>query len=322
MKSSLHPGARAAFSAAGLAAAALLAACGGGGNQSTTFHATRVIALGDESSVVTSDGKKYSVNAFATDSTTQLDCRSNPIWVQTVALKYGLAFAQCPSATPGAAPLPSDSRIRAAVGAKAADLAGQIDAQVADGGIHTGDLVTLLVGVNDVIAQFEQFPGAGEAQLLENVAAAGAELAAQANRLAALDARVLISTIPDIGLAPYAGDRSAGSTNANPALLSRLSARFNDAMLTNLLNDGRKIGLIQLDQYLRVSDRATAAGQGSFANTTQGACSVALPDCTTSTLLAAVGSTAWLWADDRHLSAGGQNSLGSLAVSRASTNPF
>lgn len=321
MKLSIHRTARAALRVAGLAAALAGAACGGG-DQATTFSAQRVIALGDESSVVTAEGKKYSVNAFANDSTSALDCRNSPIWVQTVAVRYGLAFPQCPGVP--AAAVPSTSRIRAAAGATVADLAAQIDAQIADGGIGTGDLVTLLVGANDVIAQFAQIPAIGEAQVLANLDAAGAALSAQANRLAALDARVLISTIPDIGRTPFAGDRSAAAaaTNPNPVLLSRLSTRFNDAMLSTLLNDGRKIGLIQLDQYLIAVDRAAGLGQGSFVNVTQGSCAVALPDCTPATLLTGAGANAWLWADDRHLGAGGQNSLGSLAVSRATTNPF
>ena len=321
MKSS-HPSiARAALCAAGLAAGLLLAACGGGGDQATSFSAKRVFAFGDEASLIEASGKKYTVNAYATDSTTVLECRSNPIWVQSVALKYGLSFAQCPSSTAADAPA-STSRMRAALGAKVADLAPQIDAQIAESGIQAGDLATLFVGVNDVIAWFEQVPTIGEARALAGAGAAGSALAAQANRLAALDARVLIATLPNVGLMPYAGGRSAGSANPNPGVLARLSARFNDAMLSNLLNDGRKIGLIQLDVFLNATDRATALGLGTYANTTLGACAVALPDCTTATLLPAVGTTLWLWADDRHLGAGGQSSLGSLAISRLNTNPF
>ena len=38
--------------------------------------------------------------------------------------------------------------------------------------------------------------------------------------------------------------------------------------------------------------------------------------------VAAQGGETWLWADDRHLSAGGQRALGSLAQTRAANNPF
>jgi hypothetical protein len=44
-------------------------------------------------------------------------------------------------------------------------------------------------------------------------------------------------------------------------------------------------------------------------------------DCTAQTFVPN-GSPAYLWADELHLSATGQSSLGSLAVSRAQNNPF
>ncbi|HEY8707486.1 MAG TPA: esterase [Burkholderiaceae bacterium] len=316
MKSTVYGVARAALCAGVLASVVLLASCGGGA-QSQTFTATRVIAFGDESSVITADQKKYSVNALVAGSTTAVDCASNPLWIQTVAARYGLVFQECPGTVPAPA-----SHIYAASGAMVADLSAQIDQQLNNGGFKAGDLVTLLVGANDVLAQFAQYPGVGEAQLSANLDAAGRALAVQVNRLAALGAKVLISTIPDMGLTPFAGDRSAGSTNSNPGLLSRLSESFNIAMLAHITNDGHVIGLVQLDQYLQASDNATRLGVGTFANTTLAACTVALPQCTTATLVAAATTSAYLWADDRRLGAGGQASLGSLAVSVATNNPF
>ena len=306
----------AALRAGTLASALLLASCGGG-TQVQTFSATRVIAFGDEFSVINDDGSKYSVNALAAGSTTAPDCAGNPIWVQSVAALYGLVFPQCRGATQDPV-----SRIFAANGAKVADLSAQIDQQLNIGGFAAGDLVTVLIGANDVVAQFAQYPAVGEDQLIANLDAAGTELANQVNRVAELGAKVLVSTIPNMGLTPFAGDRSAGSTDANPALLARLSNRFNDAMLKRLTNDGRKIGLVQLDQVLSSSDSATGAGQGRVANTSLPACTVALPLCTTSTLVADATTTAWLWADTRHLGAAGQSNLGSLAVTRAQNNPF
>lgn len=316
MKSSKVNGLGRAALLAGVLASALLASCGGG-EQVSTFVASRVIVFGDESSVINSNGSKYTVNALVSGSTTAFDCSSNPIWVQSVASIYGLAFPQCP----GSIADPS-SRIYAFNGAKVADLGTEIDQHLTNGGFVSTDLVTVFVGVNDVIAQFQQYPGVGEAQLLVNVEAAGTELANQVNRIASLGAKVLVTTIPDVGLMPYAGDRSAGSTNSSPGVLSRLSTRFNDAMLANLTNDGHKIGLIQLDEYLSAIDRATQAGTGTYANTTLAACSVALPNCTTTTVVTAAVGAVWLWADDRHLGATGQVALGSLGATRAQNNPF
>lgn len=343
MKLTVNRSSRPATARVALAALVLgtagLASCGGG-TQVQTFAATRIIALGDESSLINPDGSKYSVNAVIMDTTTTpatpttaVDCAANPIWTQAVATAYGLVFPQCnPKAV--AAPV---SRIYAVNGATVADLSAQIDQQVANGGFVDTDLVTILVGANDVLAQFAQYPAIGEAQLVSAVDAAGKAVAAQVNRVAGLGAKVLISTIPDMGLTPYAGSRATGTVNTNSAVLTRLSLRFNDSLLASIENNGHKIGLVQLDEYLQAVERSRANGTSTaFFNTTLAAClpTAPLPACTTQTLgtdandiptptvvNTASGAT-WLWADDRHLSAGGQASLGSLAVARARNNPF
>jgi lysophospholipase L1-like esterase len=312
--------ARASMCVGMLASAAMLASCGGG-DPEQTFFADRVISLGDEMSVINADQTKFSVNGLKAGSTTVFDCSVNPLWVQQVAALYGLVFPQCPfiGTTTVTSPV---SRIYAQDGATVASLDAQITQQLNNGGFTSGDMVTILVGANDVIAEFAKYPNTGEAQLLANLDAAGTLLAQQVNRISGTGARVLISTIPDMGLTPFAGDRSAGSTNSNPALLSRLSARFNDAMLANISNDGHKIGLIQLDEYLQANDAAAKFGQGNFNNTTQASCAVALPNCSTSTLVTAAVNSVWMWADARHLSASAQANLGSLATTRAVNNPF
>jgi hypothetical protein len=315
-----------------LLASGLLVSCGGGGTQANTFVAKRVIAFGDESSVINAaDGSKYTVNAVLTTDNTKFDCASNPIWVQSVAALYGLVFPQCKGAVPAPA-----SRIWATNNATVADLATQIAQQVSDGGFAADDLVTVLVGTHDIIAQFNTYPGVSEDQLKINLRQAGVTLAEQVNSIAEQGAKVLVSTSMDVGLTPFAGDRSSGSTNVNSGVLTRLSAAFNDGFLAKLNNDGRRIGLVQLDTYLHNVDAARSAGGGSFVNTTLGAClATSLPPaCTTLTLgsdaaavpppavVSAANGVTWLWADSIHLSAGGQVSLGSLAVTRAQNNPF
>jgi phospholipase/lecithinase/hemolysin len=319
MKSSKSNGMGRAALLASLLASALLASCGGG-EQVQQFVPTRIIAFGDESSVIKTDGSKYTVNALVSGSTTQIDCSANPIWIQTLATAYGYVFPECP----GTLVVDPVSRNYSVVSAQVADLSTEIDQHLATGGFTSTDLVTILVGSNDVITQFAQYPAVGEDQLSVNLEAAGTELANQVNRVAGLGAKVLISTIPDVGLTPFAGDRTAGTTNGNPALLSRLSTRFNDALLSHLLNDGHKIGLIQADQYILALDRATQAGTGSFANTTLAACqtSAPLPKCNTNTLVTDAVGAIWMWADDRHLGPTAQAGLGSLAVTRAQNNPF
>ena len=314
-----------------VSAAALLAACGGG-TSGNNFTAKRVIALGDESSTLNgADGRKFTVNALKAGNVS-IDCASNPIWVQSVASLYGLVFPEC---NPAAVAAPT-SRILATNGAKVADVATQVALQVAAGGLTADDMVTVLVGSNDIVAQFAQYTAVSEATLKDNLAQAGAALAAQVNAIAESGAKVLVSTVPDLGRAPFAGDRSAGSTNVNPGVLSRLSNAFNDAMLAKLNNDGRKIGLVLLDVYVQAADNARAAGGTNYVNTTLAAClpTAPLPNCTTLTLgtdagaipppatPASASATTWFWADALHLSAGAQIGLGSLAVSRAQNNPF
>ncbi|HEY4068230.1 MAG TPA: SGNH/GDSL hydrolase family protein [Burkholderiaceae bacterium] len=314
---------RAALLAA-LLASALLTSCGGG-EQVQKFQALRIIAFGDENSVITSTGAKYTINAVQSPSTTTpttlFDCAINPIWIQAIASAYGLGFPQC---NPLLLTEPS-SRIYATKGAMVADLATQIDQQQADGGFVDGDMVTVMVGVNDIIAEFAQYPVLTQDELNANATAAGTALAQQVNRLAALGAKVIISTIPYVGLMPFAGDRTPGTTNNNPNILNAMSAAFNDGMLKNLTNDGHFIGLVQLDQYLLSTDAATQNNVGpTFVNTTLAACAptAPLPTCTSQTLVPDAIGFSWLWADDRHLSDTGQASFGSLAVTRAQNNPF
>ena len=317
-------------------AASLVVSCGGSGNAGNSFTAKRVIAFGDESSVINADGSKYSINALQTDNV-RLDCASNPIWVQSVAANYGLVFPQC---NVGAVPVASPaSRIYAFNGAKVADLATQIDLQVANGGFAADDIVTVLVGSNDIVAQFARYPGVAAAQLADELKATGGLVSGQVKRLTDLGAKVLISTVLDLGRAPFAGDRSAGSTNPNPGVLTQLSTAFNDGLLAELakqVNDGHKVGLVQLDTYVQAVDNLRAAGAGGFVNTTLAACrtTAPLPTCTTLTLgtdaaavpppavPASAAAATWLWADALHLSPGGQAGLSSLAVSRAQNNPF
>jgi outer membrane lipase/esterase len=86
-----------------LTALCALAACGGGDTQEP-FRPNRVLAFGDELSYIEADGRKYSINAYKitdsttnppTQSTTELDCTRSPVWVQTVATGFGLAFDRC-----------------------------------------------------------------------------------------------------------------------------------------------------------------------------------------------------------------------------------
>jgi phospholipase/lecithinase/hemolysin len=95
-------------------------------------------------------------------------------------------------------------------------------------------------------------------------------------------------------------------------------------MRATIVNDGRKIGLILLDEYLQIIVRVVNGG--GFTNVTDVACDTTkaptLPECTTLTLVTGAAPLSYLWADKTHLSAGGQQALGSLGIARAQNNPF
>jgi outer membrane lipase/esterase len=304
------------------AASALLTACGGG-DPVQAYVPTRIIALGDEASVITSTGGKYSVNALQTDNTT-LDCAANPIWVQTIATSFGLVFPQC---NPNAVASPR-SRILATPGAKVADLKAQIDTQLAGDGLSSSDMVTVLVGGNDVLEQYRQYPTISTTQATAAVEAAGDALAVQVNRIAATGAKVVLAKVLDLGQTPYGLAQQAAFTDVDrSAFLTNLAARFNARLRVGIVNDGRKIGLVQSDERIQTIVRYPSSF--GFTNVTQAAClaTVTAPNCTTATLgtdadgAAASGST-WLWADQLNLSAGGQGRLGEIAESIARNNPF
>jgi len=313
------------------ACAAVVASSCGGSSSKTLFIPSRVVSFGDESSMIIdlnndSNGNKFTVNATVSSTDQNVVCGLSAIWNQSVAASYGLVFPECnPGSTAVTAPT---SRIRATRGARASDLGPQIDVQQADSPLGASDMATILVGVNDIVVQYSLYPALSEVEITNNVKLAGVEVARQLNRLADRDVKVLIATIPDMGLTPFAFvEKSAHADTDRAALLSRLSQNFNASLRNTMYNDGRRIGLILLDEL--VETIAANPGLDGITNVTEGVCDLALSkltppsslDCTQQTLIPN-GSAAYFWADDRHLSASGQNIFGTAAVTRAQNNSF
>jgi phospholipase/lecithinase/hemolysin len=314
-------------------ACAALASCGGG-QQVQAFRPTRVIALGDESSVIVDvnadqNGRKYTVNGLLspTSDPNTLSCQANPIWVQFLATAYRIVFPEC-NQQPNAVANPT-GRIRAQPNAHVADIPTQIDAQVAESPFTSTDFVTVMVGMHDILDQYAQFPSIGEAQLTANLEVAGTTLGLQVNRIADTGAKVLVSTVVDLGITPFAiAEHAANSDTNRAALLQRLTARFNAAMRSSIENNGHKIGLVLADEYF--DSVVTIAGGGGFVNVTTPVCDLSqshqVPpsafDCTVDTLIPDGNAANYLWADNLLLSAGGHNALGQLVLSRAQNNPF
>ena len=323
---------RAAIGCGVLAATLLLAACGGS-EPTSTFHPTRIIAFGDETSSILDidgnfNGHKFSVNGTNINDNTAIDCRGHPNWLQTLGSAFGtFVFPTCNPA--GSAVFDPPNRIRATVGARAEDLAAQIDAQVAESSFQDTDLVTVLVGVNDVLAQYQQYPTLSEIELTANVEAAGTLVGRQVNRLADAGARVIISTIPDVALSPYGiAEKAAHVDTDRQALLRRLVDAFNASLKLQIDNDGHKIGLVLLDEAVR--QVVKFPGTHGILDGSRAVCDLSQSqltppstlDCTEFTLIPFGSGATFLWADDRHLSSGGHAMLGQLAASRALNNPF
>lgn len=323
MNSNLHRWRRALCCIGMLASALLVASCGGG-SRVQNFQPSRLIVFGDETSAIEdvngdANGRKYLDNATVSATDPTLNCKANPNWVQALGSTYGFVFPQCnPGPTPVAAP---PSRDRAVAGAKVADIPAQIAAQVAESPFNSTTLVAILVGHNDILAQYALYNGSNEAALTATLEASGVALGNIVNDIASTGAKVLIATAMDEGLTPFATAENAANPGSDRAgLLTRLTARFNATMRATIINDGRMIGLVLNDEYFRTI--YLTAGGGGFTNLSTPICTTPLPNCTSLTLAAGTTGSTFLWADPTHLSSGAHTQLGAVASIRAVNNPF
>lgn len=305
-------------------AAVLVGACGGGTSQYEAFKPKRLLAFGDEMSTITSTGQKYVVNGLlasdpAGGDKPGVDCSASPIWVQSLASAYGFVFAEC---NPNSVQTPQ-ALMLATAGAKAADIKVQLDAQIANGGFFDGDLAAVLAGANDIVELYQQYPGRSEDDIANELRARGKLLAQQVNRLVDFGVKVIVSTVPDMGLTPYAGKQRVEFSDIDrAALLSRLTAAFNEQLGVNIVLDGRFVGLVQGD--LRTQAMVRSPASFNLANVTQAACQdiAVLPTCDTTTLVDGASAANWLWADDLRMGSPGHQQLATLAIDRARRNPF
>lgn len=296
---------------------AVLAACGGG-ERVDPFVPQKIVAFGDESSFIDTDGRKYTINAMNSDGTA-VDCTNNVIWVQYLAASFGMGFSQCPAGREVRA------TTLAAKGAKVADVATVVQNYIANNTIGSKDLFTVYAGQNDLIEIYELVP-TGQITAAEAVAraeAAGTALAQQVNALAVAGGRVLFVPIPDVSLTPYGRQRDA-------ALLKTMSAQFNTKLISAVINDGRAIGLVSAEEMSQVI--AVNPALFGYTNVTDAAC---LED---KSFLAAVGCRAldselvsdatgnkgatFFWAGDRYMSPAAHARLGGIADTRTRNNPF
>jgi outer membrane lipase/esterase len=184
-------------------------------------------------------------------------------------------------------------------------------------------LVSVLVGQNDLWAQYALYNGSNEPALVAAMEAAGVLYAEQVNRMANAGARVIVSTIPDQSLSPYAlAQKAALNDTDRAALVKRLMTAFHLKLRTTLINDGNRIGLVLADELTQQIVQFPASFNYTNINTAACLATAVLPDCTTETLVATADANTWLWSDATHLSAAGHSRLGEAARVRATGNPF
>jgi phospholipase/lecithinase/hemolysin len=306
-----------------LALAALLASCGGSSSSSSSnqvepFKPNRIISFGDELSAILPDGRHFGVNGLNPE-TRQFDCRLNPTWNQQLANSFGMVYAQC---NPDGLAIPQ-GKLFADAGYRVADVSDKLEQFLANDHLGPKDLVTFLVGMNDVLEIYRQFPAQNRDSLIAEAKARGTRLANLVNRIANANGRVIISTIYDMGVTPFALSEKENRTDVDrAALLDEISQAFNTALRVQLLNDGRYIGLVLADETVQQIARFPFAF--GLDNVSQGACraNVSAQSCSTDTLLSDVALTTWLWATDTLLTPGVQSRIGQTAILRAHNNPF
>jgi hypothetical protein len=307
-----------------------LASCGGGTEQITPFDPTRYIVFGDEMSYLTADGRKYTVNALDSNGVPDcsIDTSSQPsrIWVQVLASAFRFRFAECNPNNDGV-----NGFIFAAPGAKVDDFIDQVAAaRLSQGAFGCRDLMSVLLGANDVLDLFENVYLASPTQATANAVAD--ELTARARRLgqaitdltAGNGPNFVVSTIPLMNLTPYARQMASAYPNANVSnVLNRFSTAFNDSLRTNIPNDGTRWGLVELDALLNAGfNNPDTYGLNNVRDAVCVSTTWGTADCTTNTLVPNGNANTWLWASDLWIGWKAHLNLGNFARDRAKGNPF
>jgi outer membrane lipase/esterase len=315
----------AARAVAGIVAVAALASCGGGTYQVSVFAPARILTFGDESSMlVGAQGLKYSINGISPE-TLQIDCTQNPMWTQALANSYELVYADC---NPNASAYP-DAIDLTTLNGTVDDVVQKVSAFQAGDTFNYNDLVTIWVGMHDVLNDYLANGTGDETTLLSDMQSQGATLANVVNSIASAGAKVILLTIPDQSDTPFAYVESQRGDFDRSKVLSDMSTAFNLGLRSNILNDGSKIGLVLTDDLVRNA----VISPGSYSlialpNQSYGCLSTApLPTCTANTLnndpsTGQPATLSFLWADATHLGPVLQTQIGNQAVSRAHSNPF
>ena len=304
--------------AAALAALAVLASCGGNVSRAEPYVPDKLVAFGDEMSLIESNGRKYTVNAVDATDTSLFVCAGNAIWPQYVAGGYSFVFSQCNTGSS-----PATAFTYATVGATVDDVVTQFANNGT--GFNSNTLVTVMVGMHDVLNAYARYPTLTRADALALMTTQGTKLGNLINQITnrGAGARVLFALTPDISYSPYAiTEETSHPGEGRQQLIRDMVGALNSAARLAVTDNGRWSALITADET--VSSMAKLPASYGLTDVAVGGCNVALPNCTTSTLNTSVNSTSpvYLWADNTHIAASAHGQIGSGALYKAQNNPF
>jgi phospholipase/lecithinase/hemolysin len=180
-----------------------------------------------------------------------------------------------------------------------------------------------MIGMHDILELYGRYPTESASSLLTEARNRATTYGEAINALALSGPRVVVLTVPDLGLTPFARTQNTDTGDSGRSrLLSDLTAAFNNRMSVTLINDGRLIGLI----YADIDSQNVYRFPSSYgiSNVNDAACLTTspLPDCRTNTLVTNATSSSHMWADALLPGPAFQSRLGSLADFRANNNPF
>lgn len=315
-------------------ASALLASCGGG-DQEETFRPNRIIALGDENSlIVPTTGREYTMNnvQVSTGNPNGVACQNSPIWVWYVAADYGLPFSECGGGTES-----PNALMRATLGGTVASVQAALDTVNASGSPVNGkDLVTLMVGTHDVleIIGTNKNPSSAELASMTTLAEARGEQAGGIiQQVIGRGGKILFTSIPDLGTAPIS---LSAYTNGgySSAALTALSSAFNKGLNTGstVANGGGRNGAVVQVYSLVSVYRNNADTYTSFTNRVAASCVTTdgtaiiedadLVNCTWANAATDVTPLFYLWSGRVQFGWYTHYLLGQEAIARIHANPL
>lgn len=317
--------------------ALLLSSCGGGGqsSQSKRFDPARMVVFGDESSLLlpgststATDGLKYTNNGFDyLETNSKIDCRTNPIWVQQLAARYDLVFAEC---NPLGATVTAQMRAKAFAKVEGTDgLVAQVDAFLASTPGNTAvptDLLTIMIGTHDILELYNSVKssaltqGAAVAEVERRARVVGAQIGRLTN-YSNKRGRLIYATVPEVGLTPF----GLGQSLSDQALLNLLTTSFNEALRLSVDDNGRSLGFINVAQTFRnVYDEGKDGDSvGDIINVTEPVCGTEpVLSCDPSTLVDGGTFSNYLWAGDLNFSYAAHDFIGNDAVDLATSLPW